>query len=63
VDIGPEQYAPMYAVITVALLMLVVSVRKGVIDMRDGVTRCPACGRLHRHAKPCPCATRHHPLG
>jgi hypothetical protein len=53
----------MYAVITVALLMLVVSVRKGVIDMRDGVTRCPACGRLHRHAKPCPCATRHHPLG
>jgi hypothetical protein len=60
---GPEQFTSMYAGITVALLMLFVSVRKGVIDMRDTVTRCPACGRLHRRVKPCPCATRHDPLG
>jgi len=62
VDVVPEQYAALYGVITVTLLMLFFSVRKGMIDVREVVTRCPACGRLHRRAKPCPCATRHRPL-
>jgi hypothetical protein len=61
VDSGPQDYPTLYAVVTVTLLTIVVLVQKGVADVLD-VARCPACGRLRRRSRPCPCATRRTPL-
>jgi hypothetical protein len=55
-DVAPDQFTALYAVITVAFVMLYVSVRKGTIDVRDGESRCPSCGKLHRRSRPCRCS-------
>jgi hypothetical protein len=58
VDIEPSLVGPWYTTVTAVLLMLLVGLRKGVLDVRDGMGRCPACGRLRRRSRPCSCGDR-----